>query len=346
MTNTSERFSRATHFSQFWQLCVLTFTARMDTFAAMKKMAVHDHSYKLLFSHARMMRDLLEGFIGGEWLRAVDFSTLERVSDAYVTDDLRARADDIVWRIRCGQRYVYLLLEFQSSPEPFMAVRVLTYVGLLYQDLIKAQEIRRGGRLPNVLPVVLYNGASRWHAAEDVSTLWYDSRDDLEKYRPSLRYLLIDEGAYDHDRLALHGNLVALLFRLENCFQRNRVKELVTELIEELRGPELESLRRAFAIWLQRVIFTRFSGASVDLTNDLWGVERMLAERVPIWEEELRQEGEFRILTRLLRKRFGELPESIFKRLQAATCQQLEHWGERLLEVTTLSELFQGEPAP
>src|SRR3954451_12827058 len=99
-------------------------------------MGDHDHAYKLLFAHPQMVRELLEGFVGGAWLTQIDFGTLERVSDNYVSEDLRARADDIVWRVRCGDRYVYLLLEFQSSVEPFMAVRVLTYVGLLYQDLI------------------------------------------------------------------------------------------------------------------------------------------------------------------------------------------------------------------
>ena len=106
-------------------------------------MANHDHSYKLLFSHPRMVRDLLEGFVGGAWLRDLDFSTLVRVSDNYVSDDLRSRADDIVWRVRCGNRQVYLLLEFQSRAEPFMAVRVLTYVALLYQDLIRSSKDSR-----------------------------------------------------------------------------------------------------------------------------------------------------------------------------------------------------------
>jgi hypothetical protein len=32
---------------------------------------------------------------------------------------------------------VYLLLEFQSTVDPFMAVRIMVYLGLLYQDLIK-----------------------------------------------------------------------------------------------------------------------------------------------------------------------------------------------------------------
>ena len=53
--------------------------------------ADHDHSYKLLFAHARMVRDLLQGFVGGAWRTSLDFNTLERVSDGYVSDDLRAR---------------------------------------------------------------------------------------------------------------------------------------------------------------------------------------------------------------------------------------------------------------
>ena len=70
----------------------------------------------------------------------LDFDTLERVSGDYISDDLRARADDIVWRVRCGSRRVYLLIEFQSRVDTFMAVRVLAYVALLYQDLIRAQD--------------------------------------------------------------------------------------------------------------------------------------------------------------------------------------------------------------
>ena len=73
-------------------------------------MGDHDHSYKLLFAHTRIVRDLLETFVDGDWLAQVEFDTLERVSDGYISDDLRARADDIVWRIRCGSRHVYLLI--------------------------------------------------------------------------------------------------------------------------------------------------------------------------------------------------------------------------------------------
>ena len=35
----------------------------------------HDASYKLLFSHPEMVRDLVRGFIPDPWLQGLDFST-------------------------------------------------------------------------------------------------------------------------------------------------------------------------------------------------------------------------------------------------------------------------------
>ncbi len=60
----------------------------------------HDSGYKLLYSHAPMVRDLLLGFVPGALVDAIDFSTLERCNGSYVTDDLRERAKDLVWRMR------------------------------------------------------------------------------------------------------------------------------------------------------------------------------------------------------------------------------------------------------
>lgn len=99
-------------------------------------MADHDSSYRLLFSFPEMIRDLLLGFVDEPWVAEVDLSTLERISSAYVSDGLRDREADIVWRVRWRDQrmYRYILLEFQSAVEKYMAVRVLTYEGLLYQD--------------------------------------------------------------------------------------------------------------------------------------------------------------------------------------------------------------------
>ena len=51
-------------------------------------------------------------------------------------------------------------------------------------------------------------------------------------------------------------------------------------------------------------------------------------------------QGEFSLLNRQLSRRFGQLPGWALERLEQAECEQLEAWGERLLEAKTLEEVF------
>jgi hypothetical protein len=58
--------------------------------------------------------------------------------------------------------------------------------------------------------------------------------------------------------------------------------------------------------------------------------------------QEGRQEGEALLLQRLLARRFGPLPAAIVERIAAASCADLERWGERVLDAASLDEVFGG----
>ena len=62
--------------------------------------AMHDETCKTLFAFPRMVEDLLRGFVGGAWIDQLDFTTLEKLSADYVSDELRTRHGDTVWRVR------------------------------------------------------------------------------------------------------------------------------------------------------------------------------------------------------------------------------------------------------
>ena len=48
-----------------------------------------------------MVEDFLCGFIDAPWVHEVDFSTLEKVNNEYITDKkLKKRANDVVWKVR------------------------------------------------------------------------------------------------------------------------------------------------------------------------------------------------------------------------------------------------------
>jgi hypothetical protein len=103
-----------------------------------------------------------------------------------------------------------------------------------------------------VLPIVLYNGQPRWRAAQEIVELIETVPGGLARYRPSLRYLLIDEGAIAEQDLPADPNLVAALIRLENSGLPEDVARVVRLLVRWLGKPEQASLRRALTVWLAR----------------------------------------------------------------------------------------------
>jgi len=213
-----------------------------------------DASYKKMFSSPLLVRDLIKGFVPDEWLQSLNYDTLEKYPGSYVTDDLRGRADDVVWRVKVGTHwvYLYLLIEFQSAIDKYMALRMMVYVGLLYQDLILAGQIPKSSKLPPILPIVLYNGARRWKAATEVSDLIAVVPGLVAQFRPQMRYLLIDEGAYADAHLESQHNLVAAMFRIEHPDKPEHIRELIQLL--DVWLADMPELRRTFVLWLRATL--------------------------------------------------------------------------------------------
>ncbi len=321
-------------------------------------MANHDTGYKLLFSHATVVADLLRGFIKEDWVREVDFDSLERVEGSYVTEDLRQRESDMLWKVQWRGRslYVYILLEFQSKVEPFMAFRVMTYLGLLYQDLIKQKSFAPSGKLPPVFLLVLYNGHRPWKAALDVADLIEAVPGGLEAYRPHLRYALLDEARIPEMELDSERNVAAALFRLEKSRDLDDFRKQVGWMAA---GPEMdEGLRASVYTWLTRVLMpSRFPGLDVAEAESLEEVQAMLAERVMEWTREWKEEGrqEGREEGREEGRQEGReegLQEGVHKGLQTGLQKGRKEGlqeGARFFQEFLLSELtdrFGSVPAP
>jgi predicted transposase/invertase (TIGR01784 family) len=319
-----------------------------------------------LFSHPEMVADLLLGFIKEEWVHGLDFSTLERVSGSYVTPALRGRESDVVWRVRWGRDhwlYVYLLLEFQSTVDPFMALRMMVYVGLLYQDLIQNRQLTASGKLPPVLPVVLYNGRAPWGGARELAELIEEVPGGLEQYRPRLRYCLLDEERITDSELESLRNLAAALFRLEKSRGPEDIQRVLAALIEWLKEPGLGELRRSFTTWLVSVLLPgRVPGITIPQVADLQEVKSMLAERVVEWTEQWKQEGLEKgrqegwqqgrqeevegtreVLLQVLEQRFGPLSQEVRRRLDAiGSSKELAELIARVGSGSSLADLGLG----
>ncbi len=99
-------------------------------------------------------------------------------------------------------------------------------------------------------------------------------------------------GVYTERELAPLRNLVAALCRLENSREPEDVQRVLAGLIDWLRAPEDDSLRRAFTVWLRRVLLpARLPGVEIPEGHDLVEMHTMLAERVVEWTQRWKAEG-------------------------------------------------------
>ena len=255
---------------------------------------LHDENYKRLFASPLMVRDLLRACLPADRLAAADFSSLGKLSSEYVSDELRTRHGDTVWHLRLGRRRVLLLvlLEFQAQDDHWMALRILTYSGLLYQELVRNQAPEVAGeRLPAVLPVVLYNGTEPWTAAADLRALITPVGPWLAPYQPTQRYYLLDLQRVPADDLP-YRNLLRAVARLEQSRSPEDVVRAVKALRRWLPNRGADELQRAFVDWV-RQIAGRLAppGASVAPIRTLEEASMTLVERVAEWPKQWLREG-------------------------------------------------------
>ena len=158
----------------------------------------------------------------------------------------KRRETDMLWRIETtGGSWVYILilLEFQSTVDRRMALRIMDYTSTIWMCLGK-EDLGPGGEYPLVLPIVIYNGERRWTAARDVADLLPPVPEELLGYQPRQRYLLIEIRA-PGPGLAAAGAGRELQRKL-----RNEEEGTMSTLIERARkwGEERDQL------WLQKGI--------------------------------------------------------------------------------------------
>lgn len=310
-------------------------------------MSDHDSRYHRLFSDPVMVAQLLREFVAGPWLDDLDLDSMERLNAKFHAETSERRDGDMIWRIPrrgSGDTYLVLLLEFQSTSDHWMALRALVYAGLLWQHLVAEKRLPPDGRLPPVLPVVLYNGDRRWAAPLVLNELvGLPGNSPLWRWQPHMRYHTTDEGAFGDEDLAARDALPALLFRLESSPDPEQLVGLADALVAWfVRYPAFGRLRSIFAELLGSLIGPLAPKDRVP--EELLEVRNMLATRAETWKQqwlqEGRQEGEAALLVRQLERRFGALPGWAKDRIASANTAALEEWGLRVLDATNLEDVL------
>ncbi len=244
---------------------------------------------------------------------------------------------------------LYLLFEHQSTVDPIMPLRLLGYMQGIYENWHK----NHGLPLPPVLPFVLHQGPEAWTVStsfEDLFQLPAEHSEEVLDFLPKFRHALLDLSQANPASEESDTRLQVIL-HLMKLARINQIHEYFRWLVHGLREQISDGLMaRALFYALQAEggldaeDIYRILSPNPTLERQAMSVaEKLIARGRHAGLEEGRQEGRAgiqRILRHQLQRKFGELPEWTEARLDSATLENLESWGERILDAVILEDVF------
>jgi hypothetical protein len=132
---------------------------------------IYDRSYKDLYSNKIVFLNLVKEMLKASWTKDLNEENLVLVDKEYILSDYEENESDIVYKANIEGREVifYVLLEFQSSVDYRMPLRLFFYINEILREYIKNlneedKKNRKGFNVPAVVPIVLYNATRKWNA--------------------------------------------------------------------------------------------------------------------------------------------------------------------------------------
>lgn len=151
-----------------------------------------------MLSDPKNAADFFQGHLPPEIVAAADWGTLALQPASFVRQNLQQSHTDLLYSVQIAGREVllYLLLEHQTSVDPLMPLRFLSYI----TEVLRQHAETHGLPLPPLLPFVLHQGPDRW----TVSTQFHDMfglPPDLESllgpFLPGFQHALLDLSQFD-----------------------------------------------------------------------------------------------------------------------------------------------------
>ena len=319
-----------------------------------------DEINSIAFGDLDMVRYLL-ALLPPEVTAGLDTSRLRRLPTKQIGRGARPRLPDMAWAVgaptpKNPDAEALLVVEFQATPHPHMALRMDAYVALLRQEMMA--DLPAAAGLPPVLPVLVYTGDRRWHPPS-MRRLTAPAPAGLQRLQPELQMLPLDATKLSAEDGEV--NPMAALLRLQRCRRLDELPTLTAPLFDALRREDRKALAERLADAVMRMLVARFGGDETgaehkeELRRALRHMEepKMLAETATRWRQEALDEGmrlgvsegishQRALLRRLAARRFGIATGDALAALLAneEDVERLAKVGDLVLDCATADNLL------
>lgn len=186
----------------------------------------HDLVFKTFLSTMETARDFIAIHLPPALLQLCDLQTLQLESGSFIEEDLHPYFSDMLYSLKtaCGDGYIHVLIEHQSSPDRHMAFRLMRYAIAAMQRHLEAGH----NALPLVIPMLFYQGR---RSPYPNSMNWLDEFSDpvVAGRIYSQNFPLVDITVIPDDEIMRHRSMAALTLIQKHIRQRD-----LTRLLDKL----------------------------------------------------------------------------------------------------------------
>ena len=235
-----------------------------------------DKSIRRLLQDPEFVRGLV-AIIAPELVPLLDFSRGAQHNRSFISDALRERESDVLLRVPFQEAtdseelLIYILIEHQSTVDPTMGFRLLSYMMEIWQEQWRMLQSGTGERrrLDPILPIVFYTGDGQWTSPLSLTTIM-EVPEVLARFVPTFDTLFLGVNAVAPEILTQQGHPFGWLLSVlqkEKAGKSEISEALVAAVsaLSELDETQASQVRQALLYFIQLIVHRRSADEREDL---------------------------------------------------------------------------------
>ncbi len=253
---------------------------------------IHDKSYKDLYSKREVALDLFKNISNAKWVKDLKAEDLTLSNSHYITADYEEKEADIVYKANINNNEVvfYILLEFQSSVDYTMPLRLLFYMcEILKEHAVNAKykKYNKNIKIPAVIPIVLYNGEKVWDVPKQFRKMIYNENlfgNNILNFEYDV-FDINNDKKLTKEKLIDLKNVTAAIFLLDQKMDAMEFLERIKVIalyFNSLNDTEIKAIKK----WIKNTVVNPLAESAIKiLESKREDVELMVARNAFILDE-------------------------------------------------------------
>lgn len=251
---------------------------------------IHDIGYKDLYSKKEVAIDLFKSLSHNKWTKDIKGEDLTLVNKSFVTSDYDETEADIVYKANVNNKEVifYILLEFQSTIDYRMPIRLLFYICEILRDYSKNEKhtkYDKNLKVPAVVPIVLYNGNKPWDVEKEFRKIIFNE-DLFEDSIINFKYDVFDiNNDFTKEDLIKSKNVTSAIFLLDQKIDAFEFLQRIKSIALFFNGLT-EAETKAIKNWIKNTAPQELAESAIEILEaKKEDIDKMVASNTYILEE-------------------------------------------------------------